>query len=117
MTGPRGRGLARRRVTQRDDKVERRRIVTAEFAHMPRGVRRRVDARVLKQLGCDAYALEEGTAANVRVAPVEKPRLHALVKISAGEMRTMLSSGECARASAIMLRAELRCDRNRILKV
>jgi rhodanese-related sulfurtransferase len=60
------------------------------------GVRAPVVAGWLKQLGCDAYVLEEGTGAKLRVAPSEKPRLPALPTISAEDLRKALDSAQCS---------------------
>ena len=59
------------------------------------GVRAPVVAAWLAQLGCQAYVLEEGVDANLRLPPIEKPSLPALGTISAVDLRTALATGKC----------------------
>jgi rhodanese-related sulfurtransferase len=51
------------------------------------GVRAPVVASWLAQLGCEAYVLEEGTAANLRVAATPKPALPSLPVMTAADLR------------------------------
>ena len=56
------------------------------------GVRAPVVASWLKQLGCDAYVLEHGTAADVRGKPVRTPALPAVPQISAVDLKRALDA-------------------------
>jgi rhodanese-related sulfurtransferase len=51
------------------------------------GVRAPVVASWLAQLGCEAYALEEGTDANLRVAATLEPALPSLPTMTAADLR------------------------------
>jgi rhodanese-related sulfurtransferase len=51
------------------------------------GVRAPVVASWLAQLGCEAYVLEEGTAASVRVPAAPKPALPSLPTMTASDLR------------------------------
>ena len=51
------------------------------------GVRAPVVASWLKQLGCDAYVLEEGAAANVRVPAASMPALPSLPTMTVSDLR------------------------------
>ena len=59
------------------------------------GVRAPVVASWLKQLGCDAYVLQEGTDANLQVASTSKPQLPAIAALSAAELRKALAASTC----------------------
>ncbi|MEN3355171.1 MAG: hypothetical protein V7640_3329 [Betaproteobacteria bacterium] len=59
------------------------------------GVRAPVVASWLKQLGCDAYVLENGLRAGVRASTPTAPALPALTKISPAELKRALDGNEC----------------------
>jgi rhodanese-related sulfurtransferase len=59
------------------------------------GVRAPVVASWLKQLGCDAYVLENSLRAGVRASIPTAPALPALTKISPAELKRALDGNEC----------------------
>jgi len=60
------------------------------------GVRAPVVASWLKQLGCDAYVLEDGIRANVKAAKPTPPALPALPQISPAELKRALDARACS---------------------
>lgn len=72
--------------------VRNARIVLADSE----GVRAPVVAAWLKQLGCDVYVLEGGVNSGLKVPVPAKPKLNALPKITAQELKQSLAAGTCS---------------------
>lgn len=72
--------------------VRNARIVLIDGGDM---VRAPVVASWLRQLGCDAYVLEEGVRSQLKGIPAQKPKLPDLAMISAAELKHGLDNGSC----------------------
>jgi rhodanese-related sulfurtransferase len=71
--------------------VRNARIVLADAE----GVRAPVVASWLRQLGCDAYVLEDGVRSGVKVEPPTSPPAPRLQSIAPAELRRALDGGHC----------------------